>query len=66
MSTKPTVNPISQRFPFEMDLAKHPPEIVQAFRYHSQGLVDCNQGIASLKSQLDAAMARIAALEGTK
>lgn len=66
MSTKPTINPINQRYPFEMELAKHPPEIVQAHRYAFQGLVDSQNGIKALKTQLDAALARIAALEGTK
>ena len=46
----PTVNPISFRFPFE--LRDQHPEVVQAFRYHSQGLVDLNQAVKSLRSQI--------------
>jgi len=48
-----TVNPVSFRFPFEIS-GKAAPEIEQAIRYHSQGLLDLNQAIASLKTQIDA------------
>jgi hypothetical protein len=44
------VNPISQRYPFE--LRDQSPEVVQAHRYAFQGIVDLNQAIASLKSQI--------------
>jgi len=52
MAIKTVVNPISLRYPFE--LRDQPPEVVQAHRYAFQGLVDVNQAISSLKSQLDA------------
>ena len=45
-----TVNPISQRYPFE--LRDQPPEVVQAHRYAFSGLVDLNQAVASLRSQI--------------
>jgi hypothetical protein len=46
------VNPISLRYPFE--LKDQAPEVVQAHRYAFQGIVDLNQAIAALKSQLNA------------
>ena len=49
MSSPP--NPINVRFPFE--LKDQHAEVVQAHRYAFQGLVDANQAIASLKSQID-------------
>lgn len=49
MST-PVLNPINVRFPFE--LKDQPHEVVQAHRYAFQGLVDVNQAIASLRSQI--------------
>lgn len=49
--SSPPVNPISVRFPFELKGA--PPEVVQAHRYAFQGLVDLNQAVASLKSQIN-------------
>ncbi len=66
MSTKPittpTVNPTSFRFPFE--LKGHPEEIVAAHRYAFSGLIDANNGIASLKSQIDSLTAQLAKLQG--
>lgn len=47
-----THNPINVRYPFE--LKDQPAEVVQAHRYAFQGLVDLNQAIASLKTQIDA------------
>ena len=56
MSTAPpALNPISLRYPFE--LKDQPPEVVQAHRYTFQGLVDLNQAIAAMKSQLEAVKA---------
>ncbi len=45
-------NPVSMRYPFE--LKEQPHEVQQAHRYAFQGLVDLNQAIASLKTQIDA------------
>ena len=50
MSSPP--NPINVRYPFE--LRDQPHEVVQAHRYAFQGLVDLNQAVASLKSQIGA------------
>ena len=50
MSSPP--NPINVRYPFE--LKDQPHEVVQAHRFAFQGLVDLNQAIASLKSQIGA------------
>ena len=47
----PSVNPIGFRLPFEIE-GKAEPEIVQALHYHDDGLVDLNQAIVSLKSQM--------------
>lgn len=48
MSSPP--NPINVRFPFE--LKDQPHEVQQAHRYAFQGLVDLNQAIASISSQV--------------
>jgi len=48
MSSPP--NPVSLRFPFE--LKGVPEEVAQAHRYAFQGLLDANQAIASLSSQI--------------
>ena len=52
MSTPPQqpLNPTSLRYPFE--LKGQPDEVVQAHRYAFQGLVDLNQAVVSLKSQV--------------
>ena len=47
----PPVNPIGFRLPFEIE-GKAEPEIVQALHYHDDGLVDLNQAVASIKSQM--------------
>jgi len=47
-----STNPLNLRYPFE--LRNQPPEVVQAHRYAFQGILDLNQAIKSLKSQLDA------------
>lgn len=54
MSTAPTLNPPSQRYPFEAEIAQLPAGLQQAHRYAFNGLVDLNQAIVALKSQVDA------------
>jgi len=51
MSTPP-LNPTSFRLPFDVE-GKAEPEVVQALRYHSSGILDLNQAIVALKSQVD-------------
>lgn len=46
-----STNPLNVRYPFE--LRNQPPEIQQAHRYAFQGILDLNQAIKSLKSQID-------------
>lgn len=47
------LNPTTFRFPFE--LKDQPPEVRDAHRYAFSGLLDLNQAIASLKTQVDSA-----------
>jgi len=49
-----SVNPVSQRFPFDAQLAEQPEGVVAAHRYAFSGIVDLNQAIASLKLQMNA------------
>jgi len=46
------VNPTSFRFPFE--LKDQPPDVVQAHRYSFQGILDLNNAVVALKSQISA------------
>jgi hypothetical protein len=62
MSTPP-LNPISLRYPFE--LKNQPDEVVQAHRYAFQGLVDLNQAVASLKSQINTHTTQINSIAST-
>lgn len=52
----PPLNPISQRLPFDVE-GKAEPEVVANLRYNTSGIVDLNQAVAALKSQVDAAHA---------
>lgn len=54
MSTTTPLNPPSQRYPFESEIAELPPGIQQAHRFAFNGLLDVNQAIVALKSQVDA------------
>ena len=54
MSTPP-LNPTSFRFPLQIGDDASPAEVIQAVRYHSNGIVDLNQAIVALKSQVDTA-----------
>ena len=47
-----TPNPINVRFPFELKGVPH--EVVQAHRYAFQGLVDLNQAVAAISTQIRA------------
>jgi hypothetical protein len=54
MSTTAALNPPSVRYPFESEIADLSPGLQQAHRYAFNGLVDVNQAIVALKSQVDA------------
>ena len=51
--SKQTVNPISFRLPVQVDPSVHP-SVHQALKDHDNSIVDLNQAIASLKSQIEA------------
>jgi hypothetical protein len=48
----PSQTPVSFRFPFDLD-GKVDPEVVQAHRYAFQGILDLNNAVTSLKSQVE-------------
>jgi hypothetical protein len=50
----PPLNPISQRLPFDVE-GKAEPEVVANLRYNTSSIVDLNQAISALKTQVDAA-----------
>ena len=53
-----SLNPISQRFPFETQLQGESEGVRAAHRYAFSGIVDLNQALASLKTQVDAVKAQ--------
>jgi hypothetical protein len=50
-STPPSLNPLNLRYPF--DLSGEKPEVQQAHLFAFNGLLDINQAIAALKTQVD-------------